>query len=133
LSIRWCLLDPYGRIKVVDSCLFWPCGCWWSQKLCWQLQFLGSGFWELFWISQKPHFGTQISQNPREFHRTQKKPACLRKRRRQHNVVYTYTACLRKRRTQHDYVYCVVRAYNDLVSCWLRYVDRVLTSKTRPP
>jgi hypothetical protein len=62
LSIQYCLLDPYGRIKVVDSCLWcpcgcilrakeivlttagihvnsclWcPCGCWWPRKLCWQ-------------------------------------------------------------------------------------------------
>jgi hypothetical protein len=25
---------PYVRIKVVDSCLICPWGCWWSQKLC---------------------------------------------------------------------------------------------------
>jgi hypothetical protein len=37
LSIQCCLLDPYGRIKVVDSCLLCPCGCWWPRKLCWQL------------------------------------------------------------------------------------------------
>jgi hypothetical protein len=35
LSIQCCLLDPYGRIKVVDSCLLYPCGCWWPSKLCW--------------------------------------------------------------------------------------------------
>jgi hypothetical protein len=38
LSIQCCLLDPYGRIKVVGYCLSCPCGCWWPQKLCWQLQ-----------------------------------------------------------------------------------------------
>jgi hypothetical protein len=46
LSIQCCLLDPYGRIKVVDSCLLCPCGCWWPRKLCLQWQ-LGSitDFW----------------------------------------------------------------------------------------
>jgi hypothetical protein len=38
LSMRCCLLDPYGTINVVDSCLLCPCGCWWPpRKLCWQL------------------------------------------------------------------------------------------------
>jgi hypothetical protein len=37
LSIQCCLLGPYARIKVVDSCLICPWGCWWSQKFCWQL------------------------------------------------------------------------------------------------
>jgi hypothetical protein len=37
LSIQWCLLDPYGRIRVVHSCLLGPRGCWWPQKLCWLL------------------------------------------------------------------------------------------------
>jgi hypothetical protein len=37
LSIQCCLLDPYGWIKVVDSCLLCPCGCWWPRKLCLQL------------------------------------------------------------------------------------------------
>jgi hypothetical protein len=31
LSIQCCLLDPYGRIKVVDSCLLCPCGCYGVQ------------------------------------------------------------------------------------------------------
>jgi hypothetical protein len=55
--------------------------------------FLGSGFFG-FWVlgiilnfPEPPFFGAQISQNPREFHRTQKKPACLRKRRTQHDYV----------------------------------------------
>jgi hypothetical protein len=33
LSIQCCLLDPYGRIKVVHSCLLCPCGCWWPQGI----------------------------------------------------------------------------------------------------
>jgi hypothetical protein len=36
LSIQWCLLDPYGRVKVVGSCLLvCPCGCQWPQKFYW--------------------------------------------------------------------------------------------------
>jgi hypothetical protein len=38
LPIQWCLLDPYGRIRVVSSCLLCPWGCQWPQKLCWLLQ-----------------------------------------------------------------------------------------------
>jgi hypothetical protein len=33
LSLQCCLLEPYGRIKVVGSFLLCPCGCWWPQKL----------------------------------------------------------------------------------------------------
>jgi hypothetical protein len=52
LSIQCCLLDPYGRIKVVDSCLLCPCGCWWPQKLCWQLGSITiTDFWPKFCIN----------------------------------------------------------------------------------
>jgi hypothetical protein len=37
LSIQWCLLDPYRRIRVVGSCLLGPWDCHWPQKLCWLL------------------------------------------------------------------------------------------------
>jgi hypothetical protein len=39
LPIRWCLLDPYGRVRVVGSCLLCPlgCHCQWPQKFCWLL------------------------------------------------------------------------------------------------
>jgi hypothetical protein len=37
LSIKWCLLDPYGRVRVVGSCLLCPWGCQWPQKFCWLL------------------------------------------------------------------------------------------------
>jgi hypothetical protein len=35
LSIQWCLLDPYGGVRVVGSCLLCPWGCQWPQKFCW--------------------------------------------------------------------------------------------------
>jgi hypothetical protein len=35
LTIQWCLLDPYGRMRVVGSCLLCPWDCQWPQKLCW--------------------------------------------------------------------------------------------------
>jgi hypothetical protein len=31
-------LDPFGRIRVVGSCLLCPWGCQWPQKLCWLLK-----------------------------------------------------------------------------------------------
>jgi hypothetical protein len=37
LPIQWCLLDPYGRIRVAGSRLVCPWGCQWPQKLCWLL------------------------------------------------------------------------------------------------
>jgi hypothetical protein len=37
LPIQWCLLDPYGRVRVVDSSLLCPLGCQWTQKFCWLL------------------------------------------------------------------------------------------------
>jgi hypothetical protein len=33
LPIQWCLLDPYGRIRAVGSCLLCPWGCQWPQKI----------------------------------------------------------------------------------------------------
>jgi hypothetical protein len=32
LSIGWCLFNPYGRIRVIGSCLLGPRGCQWQQK-----------------------------------------------------------------------------------------------------
>jgi hypothetical protein len=64
--------------------------------------FLGSGFFG-FWVlgiilnfPEPPFFGARISQNPREFHRTQKKPACLRKRRTQHDYVVLCRSRIRR-------------------------------------
>jgi hypothetical protein len=34
LPIQCCLLDPYGRLKVVDSCLLCPCCCVGGQGNC---------------------------------------------------------------------------------------------------
>jgi hypothetical protein len=42
------LLDPYGRIKGVDSCLLCPCGCWWPQKMCWHQLGSITDFWLKF-------------------------------------------------------------------------------------
>jgi hypothetical protein len=66
LSIQCCLLDPYGRIKVVDSCLLCPCGCWWPRKLC--LHQLGS-------ITD---FGPQVlmKTNPPGHQRPNETPSC---------------------------------------------------------
>jgi hypothetical protein len=40
LPIQWCLLNPYGRVRVVGSCLLllcpWGCQCW-PQKFWWLL------------------------------------------------------------------------------------------------
>jgi uncharacterized membrane protein len=44
LPIQWCLLDPYGRVRVVGSCLLCPWGCHWPQKFCW---LLGPSLWFL--------------------------------------------------------------------------------------
>jgi hypothetical protein len=35
LPIQQCLLDPYGRVKGVGSCLLCPWDCQWPQKFCW--------------------------------------------------------------------------------------------------
>jgi hypothetical protein len=42
LSIQWCLLDQYGRIRVVGSCLLGPGGFQWPQKLCWLLGYINN-------------------------------------------------------------------------------------------
>jgi hypothetical protein len=40
LSIQWCLLDPFGRIRVVGSCLLclWVCSGHRNCVDCWLLQ-----------------------------------------------------------------------------------------------
>jgi hypothetical protein len=58
LSIQCCLLDPYGRLKVVGSCLLCPCGCWWPQKLCWPLGSI-TDFWPKFCWKTTPHDTTE--------------------------------------------------------------------------
>jgi hypothetical protein len=55
LSIQCCLLCPYARIKVIDSCLICPWGCWWSQKFCWQLGSMITEFQPNFWWGLSPH------------------------------------------------------------------------------
>jgi hypothetical protein len=55
LSIQCCLLDPYGWIKVVHSCLLCPCGCWWPQGNCadsWDPSLI---FWLKFCWKPTPH------------------------------------------------------------------------------
>jgi hypothetical protein len=73
----------------------------------WVPDFLGSGFWELFWISQYPLFWRanfpeplRISQNPKKASVS----AQAQNTTRRHRVVLftQHTACLRKRRTQHE-------------------------------
>jgi hypothetical protein len=65
----------------------------------WVLDFLGSGFWELFEFPRTPFFGARISQNPRTT------TSCC--------VVHAYSVSARKPRAQ---------------LCRSRYADRV-TSK----
>jgi hypothetical protein len=45
LPIQWCLLDPYGRVRVVGSCVLCRLGCQWPQKFCWLLGSISDHHW----------------------------------------------------------------------------------------
>jgi hypothetical protein len=58
LSIQWCLLDPYGSVRVVGSCLLCPWGCLWPQKFCWLLGSI-TVFWPKFCWKSTLHETTE--------------------------------------------------------------------------
>jgi hypothetical protein len=83
----------------------------------WIFWVLGSGFWELFWISQNPLFWRANFPEPSRISQNPKKPVCLRKRRTQHD--YIVLCHLRIQRSTHlrRVVLLALRGSFELLCC----------------